>query len=301
MDIEQEIARLIQIALCEDIASGDISSKACIPQDAMAHGAILLKQSGTLAGLVYLQQIFHSVDPTIEIDLQVAEGSFHKAGTVIAFVDGPACPILSAERTVLNFLQHASGIATLTRSYVRKVSGHCCDIMDTRSTLPGLRALEKYAVKVGGGTVHRYGLSDRFIIKKNHLMLMADIYNQPIVEAVKRAKALHPLIAIEVEINRKEQLEEALQTEAHAIILDNISPSKVSSFVKKIHACKKKAYLQASAGLGLETIRELAEIGVDGISIGALTQRSDPLPISMRLACSREKLQLFSTSTQSLK
>ncbi|MDP1835845.1 MAG: carboxylating nicotinate-nucleotide diphosphorylase [Chlamydiales bacterium] len=296
MDIDQEIDRLIDIALREDIATGDITSDACIPDDAWTHGALITKQSGTLAGLPYLGQIFHKVDPRIDVELLVEEGSTHKAGAAIAMVEGPARAILSAERTVLNFLQHACGVATMTAAYVRKLAGYECEVMDTRATLPGLRALEKYAVKVAGGTIHRYGLDDRFIIKKNHLALIEDKHPRPIIEAVRCAKAFRPDVQIEVEVNRLEQLDEALQTEVFAIMLDNVSPAQAKRFVKKIHAAKKKAYLQGSAGIGLDTIREYAETGVDGISIGAITQAADNLHISMRLACNREELQVFSAA-----
>lgn len=296
MNVDEEIKRLIEIAIREDIGTGDITAEACISEDAWTYGALVTKQGGTVAGLRYLGYLLSKFDPRIEVELLVEEGSTHKAGKVIAVVEGPARAILSAERTVRNFLQHASGVATLTAAYVRKVAGYDCLILDTRATLPGLRALEKYAVKVGGGTVHRFGLDDRFIIKKNYLALMANGTSRPIIEAVQRARVCRPHLAIEVEVSRQEELEEALQTDVYAIILNKVSPSEARRFVKMIHTAKKKAYLQNSAGISLDTLREYAETGVDGISIGTITQSAENLHISMRLASSREELQVFATT-----
>ncbi len=283
MNIEEEIERLIEIAIREDIGHGDITSEACIPVEARTQGILVTKQSGTLAGLPYLNRIFQKADPEITVKLHVAEGSSHKAGTSIATIEGPARGILSAERTALNFIQHASGVATVTAAYVRKVAGYDCLILDTRATLPGLRALEKYAIKVAGGTVHRYGLSDRFIIKKNYLAFLAASHEHPISEAVRAARAFRPDVAVEVEVSRLEDLDDALQADVVAIMLENMSPAQTSRCVKKIHAARKKAYVQGSAGISLETIREYAEAGVDGISVGALTHAADNLHISMRL------------------
>ncbi len=283
MDVEKEIERLIEIALKEDLGQGDITSEACIKEQARTQGVLLTKQSGTVAGLPYVKRIFELVDPSIEFESKVPEGSQQKAGTIIASIRGPVRGILGGERTALNLLQHTSGVATATAAYVRKVSGYDCEILDTRATLPGLRALEKYAVRVAGGTVHRYGLDDRFIIKKNYLAFLAGKHKHPIIEAVRRVKAYRPHIPIEVEVRRYEDLDEALQTEVSAVMLENMKPEEVRRCVKKVHQHKKRAYAQSGAGITLETIREYAETGVDGISIGALTHSVRDLHISLRL------------------
>lgn len=301
MDINQEIGRLIDIAIREDIGQGDITSEACIPDSAHTYGVLVMRQSGMVAGLPYLESIFKKVDPRIAVEIHIAEGSSHKAGTLIATVEGPARGILSAERTVLNFIQHASGVATLTANYVRKVSGYDCIILDTRATLPGLRALEKYAIKVAGAAVHRYGLDDRFIIKKNYRAFLAVNHKHPIIDAVRAASAFRPDVAIEVEVARFEDLDEALQPEVSAVMLENMTAPQTKRCVKKIHAAGKKAYVQCSTGIALETVREYAETGVDGISIGNLAYSADNLHISMRLVARREELKQFSPAAATAK
>ena len=286
MDLEKEIKRLIATALSEDLGQGDITSEACIPETARTSGILIMKQSGTLSGLLFLEHIFHSVDPSVTVQLKVEEGSSHKAGTVIASVEGPVRSILAAERTALNFLQHASGVATITANYVRRVAGYDCSILDTRATLPGLRALEKYSVRVGGGKIHRFGLDDRFIIKKNYLAFLAGKHKKPLIEGIRRVKAYRPHIPIEVEVRHFHDLEEVLQTEVQSVMLENVSPDEARRCVKKIHAYKKLAYIQSSAGVTPETIKEYAETGVDGISIGALTHSVRDIHISLRLVAS---------------
>ncbi len=280
MTDEDAINCLIATALAEDIRSGDITSEACICKEALTGGRLLLKQNGRVAGLPFLSKIFKSISPKIEVHCLIEEGSKHPAGTVIATIEGPAQGILSAERVALNLLQHMSGIATVTATYVEKVKGTNCDILDTRKTLPGLRYIEKYAVRMGGGVNHRYALDDRYIIKNNHLAFLAHKTDKPILEAVKRARAYKPQILVEVEVETLKMVEEAIESKADIIMLDNMTVPMMTQAVKMI---KNRAYVEASGGVTLETVRAYAETGVNGVSIGALTHSVKALDISLQL------------------
>lgn len=284
MQFEEEIEQIIERALAEDIRSGDITSEACIPADVAMSGKFVLKQAATLAGLPFLQKVFKRVDPSIEVTLLVEEGSYQKAGTLLAKVSGPARGILSGERVALNLLQHASGVASMTASFVRRVAGYHTQILDTRKTLPSIRALEKYAVRMGGGTNHRQGLDDRFLIKNNHLRFMARQTPNYVVEAIERAKNYRPDVIIEIEVETLEQLEAALTTDVSVIMLDNMTPSEATRCVKKIRQTRKKVYIESSGGITIDTVRDYAETGVDGISIGALTHSVPAIDISLRLS-----------------
>lgn len=282
MNFDKNIELLIDLAIAEDIGKGDITSEACIPEDAQITVKVVLKQAGILAGLPYLSILFHKINPQIEVKLHVQEGSLHKAGALVATIKGPARGILSGERVALNLLQHASGVATLTASYVKKVSGYGCAILDTRKTLPGLRSLEKYAVRVGGGNNHRFSLDDRFIIKINHLGVISSFSKNPIAEAIAKVKQLNPQLSIEIEVDDLDLLDEALKTEARVIILCNLTPDEVETAVKKIRKTEKKIYVQSST-ITLDTIRSYAEKGVDAISIGTLTHSVPALDITMKM------------------
>lgn len=301
MDLHSEIDRIIDIAIDEDIGQGDITAQACIPIDATGYGVLSTKQKGILAGLPFLERMFQKVDPRIKVELLVNEGSAQKAGTLIAVVEGPALGILSAERTVLNFLQHASGVATLTDTYVRKLMGYDCLLLDSRATLPGLRALEKYAIQIGGGTIHRMGLHDKFVIKRNYLQFLGMTCDHPITEAIACAKRVRPGADLEVEIGHYEDLQDALQDGVTAIMLENMSPTEVKRCVKAVHKLGRKAYVQGSAGISLETIREYADTGVDGISVGELAHAADQLRMSLKLASRRESLKQLSSPTRAMK
>lgn len=276
---EAEILRLIRLAIEEDLRTGDITSEACIDQDETISARLLLKQCGYLAGLPFLLPVFREIDPRISMNLFVDEGSYHEAGTLIGTVDGPARGILSAERVALNLIQHASGVATATAKYVEQLKGLNCDILDTRKTLPGLRALEKYAVRVGGGKNHRYSLDERFLIKDNHLAFIAKGSRHPIQEAVQKARAYRPGVLVEVEVETLEMVAEALNAKADIIMLDNMSIAMVRKAVELI---KGNAYVEASGNMTLEVVRSYAETGVNGISIGALTHSASALDISLK-------------------
>jgi len=278
-----DIHRLIELALAEDIRSGDIASKACIPDNAVIAGSFYMRQAGIVAGLPILEALYQILDPRVKVKPLVAEGSYQKAGVTIASISGPAGLIISGERTALNLIQHACGVATITAAYVRKVKGLPCKILDTRKTLPGLRALEKYAVNIGGGTNYRFGLDDRCIVKMNHLIFLHGASLQPIEEAIQRIQALNPNVEIEVEVDDLVSLADAMHPSVHTIMLRNMPPREVKTCVERIHAKGKKAYVEASGSITLDTVRAYAETGVDGIAIGALTHSVQDLDIVLRL------------------
>lgn len=283
LSIDPAIVQLIETAIQEDIGLGDLTSEALVPKEAMTTGRFVLKQAGVVAGLPLLEILFHKIDPLLQITLLVEEGSYQKAGTLIASVTGHAQGILSGERIALNLIQHTSGIASVTSQFVKKIKGLPCKILDTRKTLPGLRALEKYAVRVGGGTNHRFSLDERFIIKNNHLSFLVGKTSSPLQEAVKRARTHRPDLPIEIEITRTDQLPEVLETGIHAVMLTSISPQEVKRWIDPIRKKGKKVYIRSPGATLLETIRNYAETGIDGISIDSLTHSVPALDIVMRL------------------
>lgn len=284
MPLTKQIHDLIDLAIREDIRSGDIITQACICENAVASAKIILKQAGIVAALPFIEVLFKKIDPNIEVELHVEEGSFQKAGTFLATIKGPMRGILTGDRITLNLLQHASGIATITGAYVKKIVGLDCAIMDTRKTLPGLRALEKYAVKVGGGYNHRFGLDDCLIFKTNHLSYLSKSKKSSLAEAIAKVKKLHPKLSIEVEVDDSATLQEALDTEANAIMLVNLSPEEAKKCVEKIRKSSKKAYIESGSAITLDTVRAFAQTGVDGVSIGDLTHSVKALDMRMRLS-----------------
>lgn len=282
MYLQNEIERLIDISIAEDIRSGDITTEVLVPEGAITSGRIVLKQAGVLAALPFLQILFQKIDPAIEVTLYVEEGSYQTAGTILGKVTGPARGIISGERIALNLIQHASGVATSTSEYVRKLKGLHCGILDTRKTLPGLRALEKYAVSVGGGSSHRFALDDRFIIKTNHLYFLKGISKTPIKDAIERVKKHQPDLPIEVEITRYEQLTQALHPVVSGIMLSRMMPIEIKRCVDRIRQTNKKVYIESLGTITLDTVRAYAETGVDGISIGSVTHSVPTLDIVMR-------------------
>lgn len=271
MYLQKEIEKLIDIAINEDIGSGDITTDTLVPKSAMASGTIVMKQAGVTAALPFLEMLFQKLDPEVSVKLLVPEGSYQKAGTIIAKVLGPARAILAGERVALNLLQHAFAVATVTSEYVKKVKGLPCQILDTRKTLPGLRALEKYGVRVGGGVNHRFSLEDRLIIKRNHLYFQQDTSQQALAHAIEKAYREHPERPIEVEIWSRLQLPQALSSEAQAIMLSHMMPSEIKKCVQEIRKTNKKVYIESLGTITLDTVRAYAETGVDGISIGSIT------------------------------
>lgn len=267
---------LLDLALSEDIGIGDITTEATIPTSQNAIGILTAKSEGVVAGLPVAEKVFAKVDPSLEFRSKVKEGDSVSLGASIAEVQGSAKAILIAERTALNFLQRLSGVATLTSVFVDAVRAYDVKIVDTRKTTPGLRALQKYAVRVGGGNNHRYGLYDGILIKDNHIIASEGIHN-----AVKRAKSIAPhTVKIEVEVETLEQVQEALETEVDILLLDNMSIEMMKTVVKLVD---HKVITEASGGITLDRVQAVASTGVNLISIGALTHSAMPLDISLNL------------------
>lgn len=278
--LSQEIRRTLKLALEEDHAHKDVTSQACLPNDTTAKASLLLKHPACIAGLVVLPILCQLLDNTLNLRLFFEDGCNCNPGAVLATLEGNAHSILAGERTALNLIQHASGIATMTAAYVDAVKGYPCDILDTRKTLPGLRAIQKYAVLIGGGKNHRFHLEDRFLIKDNHIKLLKETTSTPVAEAIRRARILQPNVKVEVEVSSLAMLEEALIAQAEVVLLDNMSASLVKDAVK-LNA--GKAYLEASGGISLEEASCYAATGVNGISIGALTHSVRAIDMSLKV------------------
>jgi nicotinate-nucleotide pyrophosphorylase (carboxylating) len=266
---------LIDRALAEDAPAGDLTTDATVPADALARARIVQKAEGVIAGLDVAEAVFHRLDPELRWHAHVEEGEWREGG-LVAEVAGQARPILTGERVALNFLGRLSGIATLTARYVNATDGTKAVILDTRKTTPGLRLLEKQAVIAGGGHSHRSGLSDALLVKENHAALAGGVG-----EATRRAIERAPAgVAVEVEAATIDELDEALGAGARSILLDNMRAEQLSEAVKRTAG---RAELEASGGVTLETVRAIAETGVDRISIGALTHSAPALDLSLEL------------------
>ena len=276
----KQVERIVKGALAEDLASGDVTTETLISSDLRGKASIMVKRDGVLAGMDVVKEVFRQVDPSLQFKVLVKDGAKVRKGKVVATVEGKAVSILKAERTALNFLQHMSGIATEAARYEEAVSGTKAVITDTRKTIPNLRLLEKYAVRVGGGKNHRMNLADGVLIKDNHLNALR-ASGVGLVEAVKKARQRAPKgLKIEVEVESVPQAREALAAGADIIMLDNMKPEDMRKVVKLV---KGRALLEASGGITLDNVRSVAETGVDLISIGALTHSARALDISLEL------------------
>ena len=273
---DHHLLRLIQDALEEDLGRGDVTTDSLIEPDLVARAVLRSRDKGVIAGLDVAERAFSVVDPRIEFTASVVDGESVEAEQELAVISGPARGLLRGERVVLNFLQRMSGIATLTSRYVQAVRGNRARIIDTRKTTPGLRPLEKYSVRAGGGFNHRRDLGDAMMIKDNHI---ASIKAQglSLIEAVTRARQSMPhTLKIEIEVDRLDQIHEALKAGADIILLDNMSPEELKSSVAMIDG---RALIEASGGVNLSTVSEIAATGVDLISVGSLTHSAPALDI----------------------
>ncbi len=271
---------IIDRALAEDLVKGDVTTDALIPADRRGTGLIVAKKEGILAGINIAKQVFHRVDPELKVEVLLEDGAGVKPGSKVANVSGSIASILAAERVALNFLQRLSGIASETKRYVEAVKGLPVRIMDTRKTTPGLRSLEKHAVKVGGGENHRMNLGDGILIKDNHLAALRS-QGLNIKQIVARARQNSPQrLPVEVEVATASEALEAAEAEADIVMLDNMSLEDMRKAVKSIHG---RALIEASGGITLDDVRAVAETGVDFISIGALTHSVTALDISLEL------------------
>jgi nicotinate-nucleotide pyrophosphorylase (carboxylating) len=269
-----ELEPLVSRALAEDLGSGDLTTQATVPQGTRARARITQKQPGVLFGVDAAELTFALLDPGASFVRLAQEGVWRDGGPVLD-VEGSAAALLSAERTALNLLQRLSGVATLTARYVEAVRGTRARVLDTRKTTPGLRLLEKAAVAAGGGTNHRVGLFDAILIKENHAAMAGGVG-----EAVRLARAAAPDVPLEVECRTGEEVDEALAAGARRLLLDNMSPAQMRAIVERVG---DRAELEASGGIDLETIRDVAETGVHFISVGALTHSAPSLDLSLLL------------------
>ncbi len=269
------IEPVVRAALAEDLGrAGDITSAACIDADARLAARFAARRFGVVAGVACVRLSLQSLDPTARFEAVAGDGEAVQAGTMIARVEANARALLSAERTALNLMGRLSGIATLTQAYVAAVAGTGAVITDTRKTTPGLRALEKYAVRCGGGVNHRFGLDDAILIKDNHVAAAGGVG-----PAIRRARAAAGhLVKVEAEVDSLDQLGEALAERPDVIMLDNFSLADLRAAVAR---AKGQVVLEASGGVTLETVRAIAETGVDVISVGALTHSAPVLDIGL--------------------
>jgi nicotinate-nucleotide pyrophosphorylase (carboxylating) len=290
---QAQVEEIVDRALAEDLGWGDVTSEALILVDQRGAGFVVIKGKGVLAGMEVAKRVFHRVDPGLEVDILLEDGSKVKPGDIVAKVEGKVASILKAERVALNFLQRLSGIASETNRYVEAVKGLPVHIMDTRKTTPGLRLLEKYAVRVGGGENHRMNLGDSILIKDNHLAVLRS-RGLSLKEIIAKARQNAPFrdrvhvtrtppirrTHIEVEVKTVPEAAEAAEAGADIIMLDNMSLKDMGQAVKLIHG---RALIEASGGITLDKVRPVAETGVDFISIGAFTHSVKALDISLEL------------------
>lgn len=277
--LPNDITTVVSRAIAEDLGSGDLTA-ALIAETTPGHARVIARETGTLCGTAWFDETFRQIDARVQIEWQRRDGERLSADSVVCEIRGSARSIVTGERTALNFLQTLSGTATATRAYVDIVAGTKARILDTRKTLPGLRLAQKYAVRCGGGTNHRIGLFDAVLIKENHIAAVGSVS-----EAVRVARRTSPSVMIEVEVETLEQLGEALASDADRILLDNFTPALMREAValRDAHSGKRQE-LEASGSVNAETLRAVAETGVDFISIGALTKHVRAVDYSLRFA-----------------
>lgn len=273
MDLESDIERAVAQALAEDVGTGDATA-ALVPEHFTAHARIIVREESVLCGTAWLDQVFRHLDRQTGVSWHAKDGDLVPANTIICDLRGSARSLLTGERTALNFLQTLSAVATKTRAYVHAVAGTRAAILDTRKTLPGLRLALKYAVRTGGGNNHRIGLFDGILIKENHISAAGGIQ-----QVLAEASRVSGDIPIQIEVENAEQLEQALANGAQLILLDNFT---MADMKKAVRLTAGRAKLEASGGINLQSVLEIAETGVDRISIGDLTKDITAIDLSMR-------------------
>ncbi len=276
----EAILHIVRAALAEDIGAGDITTESVIPADFGARASIVAKEPCVVAGLPLVEAVFKELDPDVRVKPLVEEGSVADVKQSVCEIKGPARAILTGERTALNFLQQLSGIATLTREFVELTAGTKARILDTRKTTPTLRLLEKYAVEVGGGQNHRMGLFDAVMIKDNHRIILARLGSKALGDAVAVARKNYPEAPIIIEADTIDQVDEALAAGADHILLDNMTPDELRDAVKLVAG---QAKTEASGGIRLGNVANIAATGVDYISVGALTHSARAVDFSLEL------------------
>ena len=284
----EQVDNIIDLALAEDLSHGDITTEVLIPPHLQGKASILIKEAGIVAGGEIAKKVFLRVDPSLEVGVLIKDGTKVKPGDVVASISGRVASILKAERTALNFLQRLSGIASQTARYVAKTRGFAVDITDTRKTTPGIRLLEKYAVRMGGGKNHRLHLGESILIKDNHLAALRAM-GMSLKDIVAKAKQNVPQgVTVEVEVNTVQDAKDAAEAGADIIMLDNMSPEEMHHVVSLLPGQVKT---EASGGITLANVRAAARAGVNMISIGALTHSPKALDISLELE--PQTLKLF--------
>jgi nicotinate-nucleotide pyrophosphorylase (carboxylating) len=279
--VPADLARQVERALEEDIGGGDLTA-ALIPAGTRGRARVITRERAIICGMPYVDAVFARIDPTVRVEWKIAEGAAAEADQALFEVHGAARALLTGERTALNFLQLLSGTATATHAYVQRLEGTACRVLDTRKTIPGLRSAQKYAVRVGGGQNHRIGLFDGILIKENHIMAAGSIER-----AVAAARASGAKVPVEVEVESLDELHQAIAAGADIAMLDDFPLETLVQAVAMNRAAARPLKLEASGGVTLDTIREIAETGVDFISVGSITKHLRAVDLSMRFEWSR--------------
>lgn len=279
---DSHLRRLAEAALMEDRAWQDVTSDALVPDDQEGRAVIIAKGSGTVAGLPVAKAVFAAADGALRWTARVEDGQQVYPGDHVAAVEGCVASILRGERAALNYLSHLSGVATAAAAAVNALRGTNCRLRDTRKTIPGLRTLEKYAVRVGGGTNHRLNLSDGVLIKDNHLAALR-ARGLDVAAAVALARRANPNLRIEIEVTTVEEARQAIAAGAHELLLDNMTPAQMRESVLLLAGLERRPALEASGGITLVNAREIAETGVDYISMGAITHSAKALDMSLEI------------------
>ncbi|MGH8606777.1 MAG: carboxylating nicotinate-nucleotide diphosphorylase [Gammaproteobacteria bacterium] len=269
----ESIDECVLRALREDVGRGDLSAE-LVPADAHSSASVLCREAAVLCGTLWFERVFYHLDQRVRIRWSAADSEEIEPNQHLCRIEGPTRALLTGERTALNFLQCLSGTASVTRAYAQAISGTGATLLDTRKTLPGLRLAQKYAVRCGGGENHRVGLFDAILIKENHIIAAGSIG-----EALARAKRAHPEVKIEIEVEDLEQLKQAIEAGAEFVLLDNFT---LEGLRAALEMAKAKARLEASGGFDLASIRQVAETGIDYISVGALTKNARAVDLSLR-------------------
>jgi len=275
---QETVLKHVLAALSEDVGSGDVTSLATIPEFKMSRAAMVAREDLVVCGLAFAQAAFEQLSSSARVQCLVSDGASVATGARLAEVEGPGRALLTAERVALNFVQRLSGIATLAARFVAAAQGTRAKILDTRKTTPGWRELEKYAVRCGGAQNHRFGLWDMVLIKDNHLAALRDEEPNAIVAAVRRSREKYPVLRIEVETDTLAQVQQALDAGVEWILLDNMSPDELRAAVQLVGG---RAKTEASGGINLQTVRAIAETGVDFISAGALTHSARAMDVGL--------------------
>ncbi|WP_129642709.1 carboxylating nicotinate-nucleotide diphosphorylase [Peristeroidobacter agariperforans] len=273
------ITRTVKIALEEDVGTGDLTAQ-LIPADRVSKATVITREDATLCGRAWFDEVFRQIDPKVQVTWKAADGDRVRANQLLCELSGPSRSLLTGERTALNFLQCLSAVATETSRYVETLNGTQCRVLDTRKTIPGLRLAQKYAVRCAGGTNHRIGLFDAILVKENHIAAAGSI-----AAAVTEARKVNSKVMVEVEVENLDELRQALAAKVDRILIDNFSNEDMKTAVRITRSHENKGIeLEASGNMSLETLRSVAETGVDYISVGGLTKHVRAVDLSMRFA-----------------